>query len=455
MASPSPDAPPDDHAVPHPLPDHDERPTLCDLPFDVFFELLNYVSATEITFLLSTCRTLHRYVHQVSIWQRLCARYGLRTTHGRSFFTTYTQLLHPYGPLLGIWASDHPYYGNIVEFRLLPDDQNAPGGIVGEVWRFPTRQFDGKAPSFPEYSRVLNISFSSDSPLPGANEECATPVVTSVCCGAPNPARITKDNTDIPLHSASIEIVSPSPHAYFLQEYRRTYMHPEFPAEAADWYDTERELPHVPKSTIAIQDQRQLVNIYPAVRLPLIFTSITARTKPAAISIRCHVAGCESLQMPLPFDDMITAPPRYYPLRRDTQEGIDPDDAEWSLQSLTGLWLGDYGRSGTECLHVTWRQDLDELRAYKLTGDAHVPRGVCTWTVMSQPAEMSSAALQNSHAVARAFRGVGTISLRGFPAATAVELVVGIVGANEIRIWWDQVNDWRTYVRYTGRDHIS
>ena len=36
-------------------------------------------------------------------------------------------------------------------------------------------------------------------------------------------------------------------------------------------------------------------------------------------------------------------------------------------------------------------------------------------------------------------------------SANYVDLIVGITGPDEIKIWWDQVNDLRTYIRYKGR----
>lgn len=36
-----------------------------------------------------------------------------------------------------------------------------------------------------------------------------------------------------------------------------------------------------------------------------------------------------------------------------------------------------------------------------------------------------------------------------------VELVVGFTGPDTIKIWWDRVNDMRTYIRYQGRDDIE
>ncbi|KAI0929923.1 hypothetical protein AcV5_006761 [Taiwanofungus camphoratus] len=440
---------------------HDDPPSansICDLPYDVLFELFTYLCVIDIAYLLSTCRALHRYTLETSIWQRLSARYGLRNlSHfgGLSFYTVYTQLLHPYGPVIGLWASDHPYRGNVIEFRLIPGDESEQGGIVGEVWRFPEARLGNATPHPPEYVRVLKIGF--DSPRPSAGRRWPDgPKTASVFCSPQLPSELDEATAD-QWHAAALEVVPPSGQAYFLQGYRRTFAHPDFPMHRASWYDETRGLPRLRPSSPIVVDQRELVRIYPAVRLPIIFTASTPNVKPSAISVHCLSDTCAKYFQPLvPFDDLAPAPPRYYPLRRDVQKGVDPASEHWHLRTLAGLWLGSYAQHGTECLYVAWHEDDKELRAWKITGDINVPRGACTWIVRAHSDTAYPALLATwfgmNPTTDRVFEGTGTISDRGFLTETHVDLVVGITGADEIKIWWDQVNDLRTYVRYTGRN---
>lgn len=429
--------------------------TISDLPYDVLFELFNYLSATDVSFLLSTCKMMHRHMQDLSIWQRLAARYGLRDLtrfRGLSAYTVYTQLLHPYGPLLGLWASDYPYKGNIIEFRLLAADDAKFAGIIGEVWKFPEVKVPDGLPSLPEYAHILTISL--DPPWSAIETRDASVSATArVYCSA------ATQSAEAATHMVSIELLPPTNQGLFLQGYRRTFSHPDFPCEGASWYDGARGLPHLKLSSPLIVDQRELVRIYPAVRLPIIFTSSTSCTKPAAISIHC-LSGpsdeCSQLyQPPVPFDDLAPAPPRYYPLKRTIQKGVDPDCDDWSLESLAGLWLGVYGQRETECLYAAWDSSSQELRACKITGDINVPRGAHSWTAKQSdtvyPPLFAATMLGMDPAVHRVFAGVGTTSERGFVNATVVDIVVGVPDADKITIWWDHISDLRTYIRYKGR----
>ncbi|TBU46866.1 hypothetical protein BD309DRAFT_988482 [Dichomitus squalens] len=67
--------------------------------------------------------------------------------------------------------------------------------------------------------------------------------------------------------------------------------------------------------------------------------------------------------------------PRYYPLRTVMQEGEDPASQNWRPENLVGLWLGDYGPHGTECLFLEHNVADSMIRAWKITGDVNVPRG--------------------------------------------------------------------------------
>ncbi|KZT71801.1 hypothetical protein DAEQUDRAFT_706569 [Daedalea quercina L-15889] len=398
---------------------------VCDLPYDVLFELFRHLSAVDVTSLLSTCRDGRKHIQDPSIWQRLCSRYGLRSVAhfgGLPFYVVYTQLLHPYGPLLGLWASDYPYRGNIIEFRLIAGDEHEHGGIIGEVWRFP--QTSTRYPVSPEYVRALKIGFDAPfipSPTPvGADAAFAREVIPKarVYCGVLPPV------DDAHWHSTYLEVVPSNSYGYFMQGYRRPFSHPDFPVGDAVWYDTQRGLPRLKPSIPVLVDQRELVRIYPAVRLPIVFASVTPHTKPAGISIHCSSGDdrcTQTYQPALPFDDLSTSPPRYYPLRRDIRAGVNPGDEGWGLETMTGLWLGAFGRYGTEVLHLTWHREQEELQAIKLTGDANVPRGAHSWTLHatssapSPPTSTHTGWTSELPGGCLMYSGTGTISERGFP----------------------------------------
>lgn len=400
---------------------------VCDLPYDVLFELFQHLSAVDITALLSTCKNARKHAQDSSIWQRFCSEYGLRSVArfgGLSFYTVYTQLLYPYGPLLGLWASDHPYRGNVIEFRLIPGDEHEQGGIIGEVWRL--RQHPARYPLHPDYVRALKIGFDapfvpSPTPAAGGSSSPQVPVVPKarISCSTVPPI------DDAHWHSTYLEVVPRTSYGYFMQGYRRAFTHPDFPGTDAPWYDTQRGYPRLKMSIPVLIDQRELVRIYPAVRLPIIFASTTPHIKPAGLSIHCSGGDdrCTQTHQPaLPFDDLSTAPPRYYPLRRSIRDGVEPTSASFAVESLEGLWLGAFGRYGTELLHLTWHREQGDLRAIKITGDANVPRGAPSWTLhaslahppylLTPPPESWTSEL---HGECLMYPGTGIVSERGYP----------------------------------------
>ncbi|GBE80612.1 predicted protein [Sparassis crispa] len=313
-------------------------------------------------------------------------------------------------------------------------------------------------PRPPEYIRMLKIGFDALSSHGDEQEGDHSHMVRIIC----NPyVQVGGEHVAAPIgmHPSVIEVMPPSNYGLFLQEYRRTFSHPVFPCRTAPWYDDNRGLPHLKMSNPVEVDQRELVRIYPAVRLPIIFTAPVGHAKPSAISISCGGVACMEQHQPfVPFDDIIPLPPRYYPMKRVVQSGIDPDTEGWRLEGLVGLWLGMHGQQGTECLFVSWHTDEEELRAWKITGDINVPRGVCSWILRTHVGVTSRhpALLETWNrlnlSVARVYVGTGIISERGFAKPTSVDLIIGVTGADEIKIWWDQVNDIRTYIRYVGRD---
>ncbi|KAH8091056.1 hypothetical protein BXZ70DRAFT_954155 [Cristinia sonorae] len=164
------------------------------IPAELLYHIFAHVSGKDIVSVLSTSRYLRTtFLHDETIWRELCARYGVHSLESfrlhdpnRTFFTVYTELLHTYGPLIGLWASDNPFNGNILEFRIVTESR-AVGweGIVGEVWRWSDASVDLgdeaiassiTLPTTPDYYECLRIELLAsprlivDSELDMANE---------------------------------------------------------------------------------------------------------------------------------------------------------------------------------------------------------------------------------------------------------------------------------------------
>ena len=103
--------------------------------------------------------------------------------------------------------------------------------------------------------------------------------------------------------------------------------------------------------------------------------------------------------------------PRYYALREVRPAAVDPREEGWAPGTLEGLWLGDYGPHGTECLFVEHDVSNTELRAWKITGDPNVPRGVWSWCAYLENAVPWTDA---SGETLRAYEGHGRIALHGY-----------------------------------------
>jgi hypothetical protein len=120
---------------------------LLSLPLELLLKIHEYLDARDIAHLHRTCHALHVHSHNEHVFAPLCARYGLHrdsiSDHSKvSFYVIYTKLLHAFGPLLGLYASDKPYQGSILSLRLYelwptPNQPSEGPGIVGELWAFP------------------------------------------------------------------------------------------------------------------------------------------------------------------------------------------------------------------------------------------------------------------------------------------------------------------------------
>ncbi|KAI9067285.1 hypothetical protein FKP32DRAFT_269346 [Trametes sanguinea] len=431
------------------------------LPFDILHELLDFgASFVDLVNLCSTCKALRIHIKNDSLWRRACLPYGLKdVTHfgGRSAYTVYTQLLVPYAPLLGLWANDWPFHGRILEFRLSAGDEAEQGGIIGDLWTF-SPQSPPDSPTPPSYTPVLKLGFEDeDIPPHGPPDAVLQDTDASefkVLCIADEPNS---------RHRVSLIRLSETPLGKFVQYYRRRVNLPEFPPHISPWHDTGCRLPHIPEVPETTDHHRELIKIYPAARLPAVFVAPTTVMKPPAISILCDIPRtqcvCQDLHAPtLAFATLDRRAPRYYPLRSCIVPGIDPASTEWFVDNLDGIWFGSYGPSGTECIYLTHDEERGTVEATKITGDLHVPRGCVSW-IVHLPLDNQMPALgaywtsvrSDGLMPHRLLVGHGTIAGRGFTDMAIVELMAGIVSADQIDIFWVELHEFRTYKRYKGR----
>ncbi|KAI0709552.1 hypothetical protein C8T65DRAFT_575770 [Cerioporus squamosus] len=446
------------------------------LPFDIVHVLVDFSTVGDLVNFCSTCKALHHHLANDSLWRKLCAPYGLKDfTHlgGLPPLTIYSKLIHPYGPILGLWANDHPFRGNVMEFRLIAGDENEQGGIIGEVWSFATHV--DRDPLPPSYIRTTKISFESvpNSEEPqeaGSYDDAADtdtpPEVRVFCCEDPSAFINTR-------HSATLYVRAESMTRHNLQFYHKTVDLPEFPG-VAPWYDTTARLPRLSELPECQQDHSSIIRIYPAARLPIIWTGPSDIRKPPALSIRClqnpERCPCAALHRPsLPLESLDDRPPRYYPLKRTILPSVDPRSPDWSLQTMEGLWYGSYGLNGIELLYLTLKkvESGDLLLAMKITGDVHVPRGRVSWALhaleegsadalacraqwsgsLSVEASTADDAVSSP---ARIMCGSGTLSAQGFKNIRSCSITGGMIDADELQIIWPHM--LCTYRRYKGRD---
>lgn len=387
--------------------------SIADLPYDVLLHILRFLSSVDLVRLLSCSRSLYALVSEESIWRSLSALYGLHDIEhfgGRSWYTLYTRLLRPYGPMIGLWAGDHPYTGGVLDVRLHPGDRHIPGGIVIDMWQFRLLQpedLDGpEKPERPFRIPLVRIDFSRTStPHESPFVRC--------CCNR---------RLDSTQHSASIEVMSATNQGHFLRTRHGSYVHPDFPSsESHGWLD-EREprYPLLRCRPSLVEDQTpQISQLRP--RIPTVFTAPTTYRKPKAITIQCPHGCVERIRPFLGFDDVVPSAPRYYPLRLDVHPEVHPISPDWHPRLLVGLWLGSHGPHGTECLYFDWDSSLSILRAWKITGDENVPRGALSWEVNTADpypmSQVSPCALEqgiDDLTRYRLFGGTGTISARGY-----------------------------------------
>ncbi|KAI0374621.1 hypothetical protein BV20DRAFT_960758 [Pilatotrama ljubarskyi] len=431
-------------------------PSVLDLPYDVLREIFSRLSAVEVLHFLCISRKLYYpLIDDDSTWYIFCARYGIKDTstfRRRSFRTIYGRLLHRYGPLLGLWCSDYPCHGNIIEFRIVPDNWLRRGEpiIIGEVWEFDTNKSKAPRPYQPTYTEFMQIGFV---PWKKSTPATANDVHISwhlrserdlgflVHNGLPPPwVRMDGDGR---LATPSLKVIAPTSLTFEVEaQYNERLVQPEMLA-SAPWYDPDRGVPRLPQERgPPVVEQTRYSWIYSP---PI--TYVHGAQKPASIAFLPPPPRQESdVRIPIhnprlphtrDFSDLV---PCYFPLRYPTQEGDDPASPDWRPESLVGLWLGDYGPHGTECLYLEHDAAESALRAWKIIGDVHVPRGACSWDAdLRVPLSNLSPK--------RAYGGLGTLAQRGFTFSEKRPVRVIISGRDEITVSWDLTYDTK-FIRY-------
>ncbi|KAI0929275.1 hypothetical protein AcW2_005014 [Taiwanofungus camphoratus] len=446
-----------------------------DLPYDMMLEIFTSLSAREIFMTITTCRTLYdTFIQDETVWRMLSAPYGVTDVSvfaGRSFYTIYTRLLHKYGPLIGLWASDLPFSGSVIEFRVSQNRWRPEGShvIVGDVWRFSrmsgasAHDMDRQDPQLPQYVQFVQIGFDLGVTLDEGNANVVR-VIWSVLAGcsfsnASESVSYEQRDERGGYSTPSLHLLSATHQSLYIRVLALQIPHPDFPAPDADtWYDHARQLPRLPIEQVSEVDTDPLS--LPPVSLFAEYSTDAPR-KPAALSIstppgvrtlfRLHLHGF--------FDTRKNSSPRFYPLRDRIERGEDPASSEWRAESLRGLWLGAYGPHGTECLYLEHDGDARLVNAWKVTGDVNVPRGVRSWAMHLDEVtgvHLGEWGFDAGDGPGRAFSGIGFISSHGYVRPESLKVLVVVLGKDEIKVSWEWPNSEASipnkYIRYRGRD---
>lgn len=210
---------------------------LSDLPYDLIRLLCKALSGSDVVNLLMTCKSLYAHMSDDSIWRELCTRYGVDNPDelgGGAFFHIYSGILHTYGPLLGLWASDRPFMGGIIEFRIDGEKR----GIIGEIWDFEGVRDHGLTPPMPpDYRTFVMINL----PLP-ANAQVPQRATLSWPKGMSRRPSWLAGETREPF----LRVLSATNQAVHIRYRGEFTRHPDFPDLCVDaWFARGRELPRL------------------------------------------------------------------------------------------------------------------------------------------------------------------------------------------------------------------
>ena len=410
------------------------------MPYDVLQHVFAHLSPVDLLHFICSSRQLYcDFIDDDYTWRPFCLPYGITDTSpflGRSLRLIYGRLFHRYGPLLGLWCSDYPFRGNIIEFRLLPDHDLRMGEptIVGDIWKFASRA-ERAGPTYPTYIEFIQIGFTPRNKITPRtandvhiswhlrSDRDRDPLVHN---GIPPPW--VRMNGDAPLGTPSLHVIAPSNMTLELADYfQHPLVSPEFPeSESVAWYDHDRGVPRLRQEgpPPIIRTQRRWM----ASGSPNNLHYVEGVPKPASISIFPPLDEPSELRLPDLHNPThpLSSPhsvivPRYYPLRTIMQDGQDPTSRDWRPESLVGLWLGDYGPHGTECLFLEHDAEESMVRAWKITGDVNVPRGVCSWHAFLR---QWAPGIDSAGQQARAYMGEGRIAQHGFMQVVGFSLPV-------------------------------
>jgi hypothetical protein len=465
------------------------------LPFELFLRLFDHMAVQDILSVLAVCRQLQAYAKNERIYAALCARYGVYDTScfpspHNSFYAVYTGLLHAYAPLIGLWASDSPVYGSIIEISLAIDvgtDAQFPPGIVAEEWSFPMnrRAFDDfmSGPSATPHVNVvrepirrplLHISFDERTSQQPMTYESPIRSAKAVCyrngLNEPHDAVISlplEAQRQVVMHAQSGDI----------------FHYPDLPHKNAGWLALTKSFNICkPFDTQSCRDEAEERNAIIVGMAGISFwdqIDILAEDAPLRRTVRYLTWMCECARNASyinGLNDRLVLPARYYPIRDDymhlkqthTDPSFGPILQPFHPAMFSGLWLGDHGKKwGTEVLwlegpdNLTSKTDQTTVHAWKITGDGFIPRGAEEWFMnLSRPLEFESlnpesrAALTIPHhdlCNARCFSSFATL---GADADTRtyepmIPCTAVVYSFDHIRICWPtaqpQVREYRRY----------
>lgn len=163
--------------------------SVVDLPVELLLVLFNLLQPRDVAHVLATCRALRAHALTDSVWRDLAARYGVHDIAHvpepyHSFRAVYTRLLHSYGPLLGLWASDAPFENAVFRLRWDPGSGMVSAGIIGELFllrplpgfggvpedaEVEPEDFDLRVPRPPRHVPVLKIGFDAPGESPNVD----------------------------------------------------------------------------------------------------------------------------------------------------------------------------------------------------------------------------------------------------------------------------------------------
>ncbi|KAH8099604.1 hypothetical protein BXZ70DRAFT_237647 [Cristinia sonorae] len=481
------------------------------LPLELHFQIFSHLTAQDIVNFLSTCKAFYSTIRNETIWRNLSSRdFGIsdlsvyQDHHDYpeefTFHAVYSRFLFPYGSLIGLWASDHPFKGNVQGFRLMMEAEYKELGIIGEVWRFPAvllpqqnmNPAERDRPVLPSYIETVHILFRRDL-LDLSTEGTGYTVAIYFPWETP-PEGVT------PVHrmtgKSSMFWLGKTVQSYYLwygsaPTESSHCLHPEFPPNTSVvWYDIDRVRPHFPTGTIQPKPYDNMATMSRINNVMYLCGAPSKKglIKPPALSMSCGPYAPKELHHPVlpgiadlrgdnhaePLEeavfgmrDMEQPCGRYYPIRfpdppppNSLTPALDTIGDTELGESLAGIWLVGCGLHGTEVLYLEWAEEERTVKAWKITGDVQVPRGTVNWWFkLDSPVtldDMTCHILGDIQRSTRAYHGRGISSGRGFIPGMqdSRRFTVAIVNEDDIRIWIRRGDVHRGLfcIRYRPRD---